>query len=337
MRAHLGRYLLTVAATAVFFAVAGFLSISAAGAGPTLADESCRFSDPAIGSFVRVNGGGFIKAADPVYPEEGQPRKVYVSPFLLQVHEVTNNQFAKFVEATGYVTEAEKTRASAVFGSEQRSAPRWRLAPGATWRSPDGEGSDLEGRGRHPVVHVTLADAKAYADWAGGRIPNEVEWEYAASLGLFDPDDPESGVRGPDGQPRANTWNGEFPTVNTEEDGFAGTAPVGCFEANLIGAYDMIGNVWEWTETQFGPSPRLGIGDREVNGEPRFTIKGGSFLCSPDFCRRYRAAARQSLEQDFSTAHVGFRIVKDVQIENGSQADSDESLARSDRQGERNG
>ena len=137
-------------------------------------------------------------------------------------------------------------------------------------------------------------------DWAGGRLPNEVEWEYAASLGLFDPNDPESGLRGPDGEVRANTWSGLFPLFNTVEDGHAGTAPVGCYPASLIGAYDMIGNVWEWTETRFGP------------GQPQFTIKGGSFLCGANYCRRYRPAARESLEVDFSTAHVGFRIVRDL-------------------------
>lgn len=265
----------------------------------------CPMPDDAVGRFVRVAGGGFIKGADGVYPEEGRPTKIFVSPFLIQVNEVTNDEFGAFVAATGYVTEAEKAGGSALFvktKTPENPTSWWRLDRGATWRTPDGHGSTIEGRGRQPVVHVTLNDARAYADWAGGRIPSEVEWEYAASLGLFDPQEPESGIRGPDGQPRANIWDGTFPTINTEVDGFSGRAPVGCYEKSRIGTYDMIGNVWEWTESRFG------------KGAARFTIKGGSYLCSENYCRRYRAAARGNLERDFSTGHVGFRIVKDLSV-----------------------
>ena len=266
--------------------------------------KACSLSRDAIGRFVRVDGGGFMRGADGIYPEEGRPTKVYVSSFLIQIHEVTNDQFNAFVAATGYTTEAEKAGGSAQFvrsNTPSNLMSWWRLEPGATWKTPDGDGSDLTDKGRHPVVHVTLNDARAYAEWAGGRLPNEVEWEYAASLGLFDPRDPESGVRGPDGKPRANIWNGVFPTRNTADDGFAGIAPVGCFEKSLIGTYDMIGNVWEWTDSRFGR--------RDLH----FTIKGGSYLCSRDYCRRYRPAARSRLEYNFSTAHVGFRIVKDIE------------------------
>jgi len=258
--------------------------------------------DAALGSFVRIDGGSFVRGDAPVYPEEGPPTRVLVSPFLLQVHEVTNDQFAAFVADTGYVTDAERTGGSAQFvetTTPDRPMSWWRLDEGATWRTPEGRGSDLQGRGRHPVVHVTLADARAYAAWAGGRLPSEVEWEYAATLGLADPSDPESGARGPDGHPRSNTWTGVFPTQNTAEDGYVRTAPVGCFAPSRIGAHDMIGNVWEWTETPFGP------------GAARYTIKGGSFLCAPDHCRRFRPSARGNLEPDFSTTHAGFRIVKD--------------------------
>ena len=270
--------------------------------GSTVGPPMCPMSEDAIGSFVFVDGGGFIKGADGVYPEEGRPAKVYVSPFLIQTHEVTNDQFAEFVAATGYVTEAERTGGSARFvktDAPQHPLSWWRLDEGTTWKTPDGDGSSLVGKGRHPVVHVTLNDARAYARWAGGRIPNEVEWEYAASIGLFDAHDPESGIRGPDGEPRANVWDGIFPSINTAEDGFVGTAPVGCYEKSLVGAYDMIGNVWEWTDSRFG------------FGAPRFTIKGGSYLCGRNYCRRYRAAARVGMEPDFSTAHVGFRVAKD--------------------------
>ncbi|MEA5523350.1 formylglycine-generating enzyme family protein [Limnoraphis robusta] len=265
--------------------------------------ETCQRAEDDLGAFVDIPGGGFVQGADPVYAEEGPPRKVFVSPFRLQAHEVTNSQFSAFVAATGYVTEAERNRGSAQF-SESKTPEVflswWSIDAGATWRTPEGEGSTLDGRSLHPVVHVTLNDARAYAAWAGGRIPTEVEWEYAASRGLFDPMDPESGLRRPDRTLRANIWTGLFPVVNSRRGGFAGTAPVGCFEPGLTGAYDMIGNAWEWTETPFGPAV------------PRFTIKGGSFLCSEDYCQRYRVAARQSLEVDFSTAHIGFRIVQDA-------------------------
>ena len=266
--------------------------------------EVCSLSTADLGGFVDIEGGGFVMGADPVFPEEGPPRKVLVSPFRIQAHEVTNSQFAAFVAETGYVTEAERGGGSAQFS--ESDTPEvflswWSLETDATWRTPEGAGSDLTGRDLHPVVHVTLNDARAYADWAGGRIPTEVEWEYAASRGLFDPMDPESGVRAPDGSLRANVWTGIFPVINSLRDGYAGTAPVGCFEPGLTGAYDMIGNVWEWTDSPFAPAV------------PRFTIKGGSYLCSQDYCQRYRIAARESLEQDFSTAHIGFRIVQNME------------------------
>jgi len=266
--------------------------------------QACALAESQIGSFVEIAGGGFVMGVDPVFPEEGPPRKVLVSPFRMQVHEVTNSQFAAFVAETGYVTEAERNGGSAQFGKSDMPdvfLSWWKIDSTASWRTPDGAGSDLKGRDLHPVVHVTLNDAHAYAEWVGGRLPTEVEWEYAASRGLFDPMDPESGVRAPDGTARANVWTGVFPVINSRRDGFAGTAPVGCFEPGLTGAYDMIGNVWEWTDSPFAPSV------------PRFTIKGGSFLCSQDYCQRYRVAARESLEVNFSTAHIGFRIVKAVE------------------------
>jgi sulfatase modifying factor 1 len=273
-------------------------------------EHACSLDETDLGGFVDIPGGGFVMSADPLYPEEGPPERVLVSPFRLQAHEVTNSQFAAFVADTGYVTEAERNGGSAQFS--ESNTPEvflswWSLDTDATWRTPDGAGSDVAGRDLHPVVHVTLNDARAYAAWAGGRIPTEVEWEYAASLGLFDPDDPRSGIRAPDGTARANIWTGLFPVLNSRRDGFAGTAPVGCFQPGLTGAYDMIGNVWEWTDSPFAPAM------------PRFTIKGGSYLCSEDYCQRYRVAARESLEVDFSTAHIGFRIVQNMGDDDGSR------------------
>ncbi len=265
--------------------------------------QGCALDHNDLGQFVSIPGGGFIKGAHARFPEEGPPQKTFVSPFRLQMHEVTNSQFAEFVSATGYVTEAERNGGSAKFTESETPEvflSWWKLDPGATWKTPGGGGSNLDGLALHPVVHISLNDARAYAQWAGGRIPTEIEWEYAASLGLFDPNDPESGIRGPNGEARANIWTGLFPVNNSEQDGYAGTAPVGCFAPGLTGAYDLIGNVWEWTDSRFTPTA------------PRFTIKGGSYLCSENYCRRYRVAARERLETDFSTAHVGFRIVKDT-------------------------
>ena len=264
---------------------------------------ACGLSSDTIGSFVLVEGGGFIQGLNGIYPEEGPAKKVYVSPFLIQINEVTNQQFADFVAATGYVTEAQRFGGSANFtesGSLSSPLSWWLLDKDATWNAPEGKNSNLDGREHHPVIHITLNDARSYAKWAGGRIPNEVEWEYAASLGLFDPEDPESGIHAPNGEARANIWHGLFPVVNTEDDGFKGTAPVGCYEESLIGTYDMIGNVWEWTESRFD------------SAKPVFTIKGGSYLCGSNYCRRFRPTAREHLEPNFSTAHVGFRIVKDL-------------------------
>ncbi len=286
----------TVATAIAAALLLGRLELSGAHAG------SCHYSESNLGAFVDIPGGGFVQGADPLYGEEGPPRKVFVSAFRLQAHEVTNSQFAAFVEATGYVTDAERNGGSARF--RKSITPEvflswWTIDAGATWRTPQGAGSTVAGLSLHPVVHVTLNDARAYAAWAGGRIPTEVEWEYAANLGLFDPRDPESGVRAPDGSPRANIWTGVFPTENSRQDGYAGTAPAGCFQPGRTGAYDLIGNVWEWTETPFRP------------GVPRFTIKGGSYLCS-NYCQRYRVAAREGLEVNFSAAHLGFRILTDA-------------------------
>ena len=296
--------LLAIAVTAVIALAAGAVTgLGPFGGSPTGA-RACVLNQGDLGRFVYIFGGGFVQGAEPLYPEEGSPKKVFVSPFRLHAHEVTNCQFAAFVAATGYVTEAERSQGSAQFvesATPQVFLSWWKVDRGATWKTPTGAGSNLDGLALHPVVHVTLNDARAYAKWAGGRIPTEVEWEYAASLGLFDPNDPESGIRGPDGAPRANIWTGLFPVINSMRDGFAGTAPVGCFPPGLTGAYDMIGNVWEWTDSQFAPAV------------PRFTIKGGSYLCSENYCQRYRVAARQNLEADFSTAHVGFRIVQDIE------------------------
>jgi sulfatase modifying factor 1 len=263
----------------------------------TIADNA----DP----FTLIAEGQFTKSNALVYPEEGQPYRVTVDAFLIQTHEVTNQQFAEFVSSTAYVTDAERSRnnpaenGSAVFSSDSiESEPAWRLRAGANWKQPSGDGSKISDRPLHPVVHVSLQDARAYALWAGGRLPTELEWEYSAQLGLSDSGRPDSGAYDKDSKPIANTWQGVFPIVNSVEDGFRGTSPVACFPPSEIGLYDMIGNVWEWTDTPSSKSSHL--------------IKGGSFLCANNFCKRYRPSARQAQEIDFSTNHIGFRLVREV-------------------------
>lgn len=266
----------------------------------TGAKTICGLTDDAIGQFVEVPGGILRQGHDAIYPEERSVAELHIDPFLIQAHEVTNAQFAAFVSDTGYVTDAERGliegrpgAGSAVFGGM-----RWQLISGAAWNAPEGPGSGVADRPSHPVVHVSLADAEAYAEWARGRLPSEAEWEHAARSGLPDPNRDTSGAFDDQGRPRANTWQGIFPVSDAAADGFAGTAPVGCFPPDRLGLYDMIGNVWEWTDTPFAPG--------------NHTIKGGSYLCADNFCKRYRPAARHPQESDFSSNHIGFRIVKDL-------------------------
>jgi len=269
--------------------------------------KACAMPADTFGQFITIPAGNFIKGDQPVYSDEAPTLRLQVAAFSIQTHEVTNAQFAAFVGATGYVTDAEQgvidgregAGSSVFLLPEQRSegdAP-WTLVESATWKAPEGGDSTVDGKESFPVIHVSQRDAAVYADWAGGRLPTEVEWEYAASLGLPDPANPVSGAYGETG-PRANTWQGIFPLANTADDGFTGSAPAGCFEPDRAGLYDMIGNVWEWTDTPYG--------------EGTHTMKGGSYLCADNFCRRYRPAARHPQDTDFSSNHIGFRIVKDI-------------------------
>lgn len=264
---------------------------------------------------VSLEAGLFAMGEDRAYPEEGPVREVQVDAFEIDRSEVTNARFAAFVEATGYVTDAERAPdparhpgipadalvpGSAVFISPliSRSPQWWQFVEGANWRQPEGPGSTIETRMDHPVVHVSYADVLAFAKWAGGDLPTEAEWEYAARGGLararFEWGNQPIG----EGPARANTWQGGFPIENKGADGYVGTAPVGCFPANGHGLFDMTGNVWESTKDQLDPLDRnSGL------------IKGGSHLCAENFCQRYRPAARHPQERDFSTSHIGFRLV----------------------------
>lgn len=258
--------------------------------------------------YVWVPGGRFAMGSEDHYPEEGPVREVSVEGFWLRSHEVTNNEFAAFVEATGYVTVAEReppeggAPGSAVFlppeeGEAVRPMSWWHWVEGANWRHPEGPGSSISGKGDHPVTQIAYEDAEAFAAWAGETLPDEAQYEYAASAGGQVSDTPYV-IEGETRRPIANTWQGVFPLFNSGADGFFSTSPAGCFDANPFGLYDMIGNVWEWTSTPADGAPGSGI------------IKGGSYLCAPNFCMRYRPAAREVEELNLGTNHIGFRTIR---------------------------
>jgi formylglycine-generating enzyme len=206
---------------------------------------------------------------------------------------------------------------------------RWAYVPGACWRHPEGPGSTIEGHERHPVVHVAFEDAEAYAAWAGKALPTEAEWEFAARGGLEGAMFSWGNEFTPDGRYMANTWQGPFPYRDQGLDGFRGRSPVGSFPCNGYGLYDMIGNVWEWTTDWYsdhhspeaeGPCcvPRDSQGGLQTSSYdatqpgsciPRKVIKGGSYLCAPNYCRRYRPAARHAQMIDTGTSHIGFRCI----------------------------
>ncbi|TIX52126.1 formylglycine-generating enzyme family protein [Alteraurantiacibacter aquimixticola] len=292
----------------------------------------------------RLEGGRFLMGSDRFYPEEAPVREVEVGPFTVDMAPVTNDRFARFVWETDYVTLAEKAPDLAhypdadpsllVAGSSVFTPPAvqpplndsfewWSWTPGACWRHPEGPGSSIADRSDHPVVHVALEDAQAFAAWEGKRLPTEAEWEFAARGGLEGADYAWGDELAPDGRMMANYWQGRFPTENSLEDGFARTSPVGHFPANGYGLSDMIGNVWEWTTTPYAPAQkeegasccapdaRMEV-DREREGYAFHLIKGGSHLCAENYCRRYRPAARYPQSVDTSTSHIGFRCVVDV-------------------------
>jgi formylglycine-generating enzyme required for sulfatase activity len=284
-----------------------------------------------------IPGGTFQMGSESHQPEERFIHPVRVDGFWIDRHEVTNTEFEQFVDATGYVTLAERgldaeanpdmpkellVPGSVVFVEptdlEQGRTPgRWQYVAGANWRRPAGPGSSIAGKDNYPVVHMAYEDAAAYARWRGRSLPTEAQWEFAARGGR-DGEDDSSSAYDTDGKPIANTWQGVFPVRDTRDDGYAGTAPVGCFEPNGYGLYDMIGNVWEWTGDwyQSGHSreavvnPSGPASSRVAPGRAATrVIKGGSHLCAPNYCSRYRPAARQPQETTLSAAHLGFRTV----------------------------
>jgi formylglycine-generating enzyme required for sulfatase activity len=280
--------------------------------------------------------------SDAFYPEEAPVRAADVSTLWVDLHPVTNAAFRRFVKATGHVTVAERAPDSAdfpgaaeadlvpgslVFVPTEGPVPLddwtqwWRWVPGADWRHPHGPGSTLHGQELHPVVHVALEDAIAYAEWAGQRLPTEMEWEHAARGGLDQAtyawgDDPE-----PAGRVMTNRWYGRFPWENLRPHGFERTSPVKRFPPNGYGLYDVTGNVWEWTSTPWATDADrpadsdahncCAPGGAHLSEDARRVIKGGSHLCAPSYCLRYRPAARQGQAVRSSTSHLGFRCVRD--------------------------
>jgi formylglycine-generating enzyme len=281
-----------------------------------------------------IPAGTFRMGSEDFYPEEAPVREVAVDGFWMDEHAVTAADYRRFVRETGYATLAERPLdpkdypnadpqlllpGSLVFQKTAGPVPLndhrnwWEYVPGASWKRPGGPGTTINGRDRHPVVQVAYEDAEAYATWAGKELPTEAEWEYAARGGLDGAAFAWGDEHFPGDEPAANTWQGEFPWQNLKADGFEGTAPVGSFPPNGYGLYDMAGNTWEWTSDWFSgesagapccaPDP--------LPGEtfPRRVIKGGSHLCAPNYCLRYRPAARQGETIDTATGHIGFRCV----------------------------
>lgn len=288
---------------------------------------------------VELPGGSFRMGSTSFYPEEAPIHTATVEAFAIERHPVTNAQFAEFIADTGYVTVAERPLDPVLYPGVApedllpgalifRGTPGpvnlddwrqwWDWAPGAHWRHPFGPDSDIAGKDDHPVVQIAYPDAGAYAAWAGRRLPTEAEWEYAARAGSDTTyawgDEPTL-----DGYLMANTWQGRFPYLNTGALGWVGTSPVGTFAPNGFGLVDMIGNVWEWTTTKYSqhhslePSNSCCPNPNSPSAEPdpglTQALKGGSHLCAPEYCHRYRPAARSPQSQDSSTTHIGFRCV----------------------------
>ncbi|MEJ5018779.1 formylglycine-generating enzyme family protein [Ochrobactrum vermis] len=297
-----------------------------------------------------IEGGNFVMGSDHHYPEEAPAHPVRVDGFWIDVAPVTNRQFANFIKATGYVTVAETVPDAADYpgarpenlraGSLVFQQPKavdgqdicqwWKYKHGASWKKPLGGLSDVRGKLDHPVVHVAWSDAAAYADWAGLELPTEAEWEFAARGGTEGCEYAWGDELIPDGRLMANTWQGIFPVQSTKPKGQERTSPVRSFPSNGYGLYDMIGNVWEWTSDYWSTrhpqraeksccipmNPHGGDLSGSYDPQlpeiriPRRVVKGGSHLCAPNYCRRYRPAARHAQPEDSSMSHVGFRCIK---------------------------
>ena len=261
----------------------------------------------------------------PTFPADGEGpvREVQLAPFWIEPYAVTNEQFGRFVKETRYQTEAERFGWSFVFyqflpddfppTQAVPAAPWWRQVFGADWQHPEGPQSTVNDRTNHPVVHVSWNDAVIYANWTRKRLPTEAEWEYAARGGRVQKLYPWGDRLVPNKKHRCNTWQGTFPTNNTQKDGYAGTAPVDAFEPNGYGLFNMTGNTWEWCSDWFSAEHEqerpLVNPKGPATGTGKVT-KGGSYLCHASYCNRYRVAARTQNTPDSSTGHMGFRLAR---------------------------
>jgi sulfatase modifying factor 1 len=278
------------------------------------------WSSPIGGSFVM--GSEDKRFAD---DGEGPVRRVNVATFAIACYSVSNVQFAEFVRQTGYTTDAERYGWSFVFEgllwddarreplNRAAETPWWVAVSHAYWAQPEGPHSTILGRSDHPVVHTSWNDAKAYCQWSGTRLPTEAEWEMAARGGLEQATFPWGNELTPAGQHRCNIWQGQFPDLNTMEDGYLGTAPVHAFAANGYGLYNVAGNVWEWCEDTFSPryhQVTAAVDPFHNAPAPNRSLRGGSFLCHDSYCNRYRVAARSSNTPDSSASNIGFRVVR---------------------------
>jgi sulfatase modifying factor 1 len=280
---------------------------------------------------IRLSGGTFLMGAvdEEGFPSDGEGpiREVTLTPFLMDPYAVTNDQFAAFIRATGYKTEAETFGWSFVFhllvpeavaktvSRVPQQTPWWYNVEGAYWSQPEGPGTDVKDRGNHPVVHVSWNDAAAYCAWAGKRLPTEAEWEYAARGGLAGKRYPWGDLLKHEGKHMCNIWQGKFPEKNNASDGYIGTCPVDAFEPNGFGLYNVSGNVWEWCADWFHPTFHRQANRIEPKGPPNGTsrvMRGGSYLCHKSYCNRYRVAARSQNTPDSSTGNAGFRCAADI-------------------------
>jgi formylglycine-generating enzyme required for sulfatase activity len=316
---------------------------------------------------VWIDGGRFTMGSNEHYPEEAPAHRVWVDGFWIDRYQVTNARFRRFVKATGYLTVAERVPqaddypgaipAELVAGSVVFSPPAgrvslanhytwWAWVHGANWLHPEGPGSNLQGRDKHPVLHVAWEDVCAYAAWTGKALPTEAEWERAARGGHDGWVYAWGEELAPNGRMLANYWQGEFPWHNLVLDGFGRSAPVGSFPPNDYGLFDMIGNAWEWTSDWYVPHPpselsccsgaavnppgaiRAASIDPLQPGAmiPRKVLKGGSYACAENYCQRYRPAARMAHPIDTGTSHIGFRCV--VRPERTERAGGPTALAQ---------
>ena len=282
-------------------------------------------------NLIRLPGGEFLMGTEDHegFPDDGEGpvRKIKLNPFAIDRYAVTNKQFQEFIKCTNYKTDAEQYKWSFVFHlfisesvkkkvtNSAAGTPWWFVVEGACWKHPEGPDTSICARMDHPVVHISWNDAMAYCKWAGKRLPTEAEWEYAARGGLKQKKYPWGNKLSYSGEHRCNIWQGEFPTSNTEEDGYSKTAPVDAFSPNGFGLYNMVGNVWEWCGDWFSPEHSREVLITNPIGAQTGTarvMKGGSYLCHKSYCNRYRVAARSSNTPDSSTGNMGFRCVTDL-------------------------